>query len=155
MWVLLYKAIYFTDCRAQPMKYLVWGCDCKIPGMLVITWQLLMCHPPLVILCKANKPTPLLLWSNKMWPDLRKGPTLRNFECIDFNATYLHNTVRDLKLNMGGLYRGRCCSNEPEMKPFSSTTMTIWAGVNSTVNRGAISRQWQCYQGACLGSGES
>ena len=72
--VVLHKAIYFTDCRAQPMKYLVWGCDFKIPGMLAIMWQLLMCHPPLAVLCKVNKLTPLLLWSNKILVQEPTGP---------------------------------------------------------------------------------
>ena len=31
-----------------------------------------------------------------MWRDLRKGTTSRNFECIDFKAAYLCNTVGDL-----------------------------------------------------------
>ena len=31
-----------------------------------------------------------------MWPDLRKEPTLRNLECIDFKAAYLRNTVHNL-----------------------------------------------------------
>ena len=31
-----------------------------------------------------------------LWQDLRKGTTLCNFECIDFKAAYLRNTVGDL-----------------------------------------------------------
>ena len=71
-----------------------------------------------------------------LWQDLRKGTTLCNFECIDFKAAYLRNTVCDINETWVFLYRGRCCSNKPEKKPFSQTTMTIWGEVNAIVDRG-------------------
>ena len=91
-----------------------------------------------------------------MWLDLGK---LR----VHFAQFWMHRLQSRLspqyctwsKWNVGGLYRGHCRSNEPEMKPFSQTTMTIWGEVNGIVNRGAISRKWPCYPGVYLGSGES
>ena len=74
-----------------------------------------------------------------------------NFECVDFKAAYLCNTVCDLNETWGG----HCCRNEPEMKPFSLTTMMIWGGVNGIVDRRVISRKWPRYQGVCLRNGES
>ena len=54
-------------------------------------------------MAQVNRPLPP--------PNHHQGTTLRNFECVDFKATYLAY-CRQSKLNVGGLYRGHCCSNE-------------------------------------------
>ena len=100
-------------------------------------------------------------FSHRIWAPVRKCD--RIWEKNHFAQFWMYRLqscvspqyCRWSKLNVGGLYRGHCCSNEPEMKPFSKTTRTVWGGVNGIVDHVAISRKWHCYQSAYLGSGES
>ena len=136
---------------------------CSVKGCLLLCFLATHCHTPLSPhsvqqLCTAgNRSRSFQLCRVSLWnvTGFEKRAHFAQFWMHRLQSRVSPQYCTQSKWNMGGLHRGRCCSNEPEMKPFNLTTMTIWGGVNDIADCGAISRKWPCYQGACLRSGES
>ena len=102
---------------------------------------------------RSDKPGVRARTSTRGWRDQFVTGSVKKDHFVQLRMHRLQSCISSQycmrsKWNVGGLYRGRCCSYEPEMKPFSQTTMTTWGGVNGIVDCAGISRKWPCYQSA-------